>query len=498
MKRISTALLLLSLFPALLPAQSTKESYQEFRKGLHSNYRDFRGRILSQYADFLNGVWHPYEPMDMPQKYSEPKPEMPPVKKPDTPAPPKVEIPAPPRVLPQIPVVKTPAPVPPKEPAPTTPPSKEPASAAPVASGMSETIPFYGMEIEIPKVDFRILNTVNSSKDTPAQWKALEAGDARKAASAIKSKAEELGLNGYLTYLLTSEYVGHKFPSANDAARVCTIHYLLANMGYDVRLALTDKGMPLILLPFAQKVYGSVYLTIDGKVYTAFPPEGSDIKTALEGSIYTCQLPKMENLGADMDLKLNGLRLPYKPYDFSISSSGLTLKGTTNANLFPLLYRYPQMPTQDFASSVLDPELRKSLVEQVKTQLKGKNEAQAINTLLHWFHEALPYATDEQRHGFEKPYFMEELFYYDKCDCEDRAIAFTWLLWNALGVENHLLAYPMHESAAVRLDSQTDGYSYSYDGSTFWSADPTYIGSSVGDVMPQFNTTAPKIDKVYK
>lgn len=102
--------------------------------------------------------------------------------------------------------------------------------------------------------------------------------------------------------------------------------------------------------------------------------------------------------------------------------------------------------------------------------------------------------------GFEKPYFVEEILYYDKCDCEDRAIAFTWLLWNALGIPNQLIAYPMHESASVSLDADSgvSGYSYTVDGATYYSADPTYIGSKVGDVMPQFATVSPKVDKTYR
>jgi len=488
-----------------IQAQSnTRESYQEFRKSLHKEYQDFRSRILQHYADFLEGEWHPYEPLDMPRRYDEPKPSKQP-KKPESASrqPGSVTLPAPamPKVpeidIPQvkIPEVKTPQINTPtiKPHSPQTPQQDESA----VASG-EDTFDFYGMQISVPKIVFNILNTVSSAKDTPAQWKALDRGDARKAGELLSAKSEEMGLNGYLTYLLISDYVDYKFPSANDAARMGVVHYLLANMGYDVRLALSQSGMPLLMIPFEQTVYGSTYLQVDGKNYTIFAPKGKDVASAVNGNIYTCQLPKGEDLGKKMDLRIDALNLPYKPHHFQLSGGGLTISGETNENLYKLLYRYPQMPTQDFASSTLDPEVRKSIVEQVKQQLGDKPQKDAVNSLLAFFHKALPYATDEQRHGFEKPYFVEETLYYDKCDCEDRAIMFTWLLWNALGIENHLLAYPMHESAAVTLDSSVDGYNYSYGGETFWSADPTYIGAAVGDVMPQFKATTPKIDKEYK
>lgn len=314
----------------------------------------------------------------------------------------------------------------------------------------------------------------------------------------LANKGEEMGFNGYLNFLLVRKYVDSKFPTADDGARMSAVHYLLANMGYDVRLAISQNGIPLIMLPFDQIVYGSVYLAVDGKNYTVFAPEGKEASVAMGGKIYTCQLPQGEELGKSMDLRINGLRIPYKPFHYHLEGGGITLDGELNENLFGILYRYPQMPTEDFASSVLDPAVRESVVSQVRSQLNGSDDRAGVDALLSFFHEALPYATDEQRHGFEKPYFLEETLFYDKCDCEDRAIMFTYLLWNALGLENHLVAYPMHESAAVKLTNQpSSGYSYTYGGNVFWSADPTYLGSHAGDVMPQFNNTAPKIDKAY-
>lgn len=63
-------------------------------------------------------------------------------------------------------------------------------------------------------------------------------------------------------------------------------------------------------------------------------------------------------------------------------------------------------------------------------------------SLLQFVQSGFSYATDDAFHGFEKPYFLEENLFYPKNDCEDRAIFYTYLLWNALGVENQLLCFP--------------------------------------------------------
>lgn len=479
-------------------AQSeARQSFQEFRKNMHRDFQDFRSRILEQYADFLEGEWHAYEPLMMPERDKTPKPAEAPVIQPAPTAPVTVNIPTP-----EIRPVVTPSDIP-STTLPATPGSKtprpKPGSPASRHSNEAATddFSFYGIPVSLQRVQFNIMNDVRKAEDTPVQWRVLSKSDAPQAARLLADAASEMGLNGYLTFRLAYAYVAAKFPGANDPSRMSATHFLMSHMGYDVRLAMTGRGIPLMLIPFDCTVYGSLYLPIDGRTYTVFTAEGVDSQSLNGDNIHTCQLPAGGDKGKVSGLKLNGLNLPYKPYHFNLSGGDLHLTGELNENMMAMLYHYPQMPTEDFASSVLDQKLRDSLVNQVRQQLNGLDAEEAVNRLMAFFHQGLPYATDEQRHGFEKPYFLEETLYYDRCDCEDRAIMFTYLLWNALGVKNHLIAYPGHESAAVEMKTPTNGHSYTWQGSRYFSADPTYIGAKVGDIMPQYTTTTPTIDKSY-
>lgn len=150
-----------------------------------------------------------------------------------------------------------------------------------------------------------------------------------------------------------------------------------------------------------------------------------------------------------------------------------------------------------YAVSQVCPSLRADIVAQMKRNLAGLSQTEAVNKLLQFVQSGFEYATDDDFHGFEKPYFLEEILYYPKCDCEDRAIFYTYLLWNVLGVENHILNYPGHESAAVLLNDNIKGTSYTHNGKRFLISDPTYIGSVTGMCMPMFESTAPKIDHIY-
>lgn len=366
----------------------------------------------------------------------------------------------------------------------------------PEAVGPQDEFAFFGMPMGIEEFDYTINPALSTTGDMARQWRALDADiNVRKAAALLRNKAQEMGLNGYLTYELASAYARDKFPDMGAATRMSLVHYLMANMGYDVRLALTTNGIPLVLIPFDTMVYGRIFLTIDGQNYTAMFPDGMSPDTPI-GGVYTANLPKGADLGAVSSLRLDGLNLPEKPYSFEVSAGPLTLKGTLNENLFPMLYRYPQMPTAGYAESQLMPGLRRDLARQVKEQMGKMGDKEAVNGLLTFFHNGFDYATDQEQHGFEKPYFLEETLYYPQCDCEDRAIMMTTLMWDGLGLENVLIAYPGHESAAVHLDGEVKGTAYTIGGKTYYSSDPTFIGSSVGDCMPSFRHEEPTVDRV--
>ncbi|MDE6548836.1 MAG: hypothetical protein K2L22_07550 [Muribaculaceae bacterium] len=356
---------------------------------------------------------------------------------------------------------------------------------------------FYGMEAFLPNIDFNIAENISSYNETGDHWKQMAAQEGGvETARQLFGLAQQLGLNGYLTFRLAESYVNQKFKNSNDRARMSAVHFLMTNMGYDVRL--TDIGETFtVMMPFDQKVvYGLLSKTIDGRKYTMLMPEGftttgSSIKFA------TCALPN-DAQGKTSDLRLTGLSLPFKPKEFEITKNGLTIKGVVNENIKAILHKYPQMPTGDFASSWIDQNLREDIVNQIKTQVEGMTEKQAINTLMSLCHYGFDYATDQDYHGFEKPYFFEENFIYDKNDCEDRAIFFSYLVWNALGLPCQLIQYPGHESVTIAAVSDINGCFYDTDGIKYYSSDPTYRGSCIGQVMPTFKTTAPKIDKHYK
>ncbi|MDE6380510.1 MAG: hypothetical protein K2L11_08565 [Muribaculaceae bacterium] len=357
---------------------------------------------------------------------------------------------------------------------------------------------FYGMEAFIPEIDFQIAKSINGPEDTGSHWKKMaDQKGGVETARQLFGLARQLGLNGYLTFRLAESFVNQKFKDSNQAARMSAVHFLLSNMGYDARL-IKINDIFTVMMPFDQKVvYATMSQTIDGRKYTILFPEGYDAPKGQPMRLMTCNLPA-ESLGKTSDLRLTGLSLPMKPKEFNLTNGNLTLRGEVNENIQKLLHHYPQMPTGDFASSWVDSRLREDLVGQLKGQLAGMSDREKVNSLMSLCHKGFNYSTDQDFHGFEKPYFLEENFIYDKNDCEDRAIFFSYLLWNAFGLPCQLVQYPGHESATVAVDDDIAGYFYNTDGTKYYSADPTYIGSTIGMVMKAFRNASPTVDKQYR
>ncbi len=357
---------------------------------------------------------------------------------------------------------------------------------------------YYGMEAFVPEIDFKINKTLAGPEETGEHWnKMASQEEGVETSRQLFGLAQQLGLNGYLTFRLVESYVNQKFKDSDANARMSAIHFLLSNMGYDARLLKLDNIFT-IMMPFDQKVvYATMSQTIDGRKYTILYPEGYEPPKGQSMRLMTCNLPA-NALGKTSDLRLTGLSLPMKAKSFNLTNGNLSLQGEVNENIQKILHHYPQMPTGDFASSWVDSKLRENIVSQLKDQLAGKSDREAVNALMALCHKGFNYSTDQDFHGFEKPYFLEENFIYDKNDCEDRAIFFSYLLWNALGLPCQLVQYPGHESATVAVDEDISGYFYNTDGTKYYSADPTYIGSTVGMVMKAFRTASPTIDKQYK
>jgi len=154
---------------------------------------------------------------------------------------------------------------------------------------------------------------------------------------------------------------------------------------------------------------------------------------------------------------------------------------------------YPQTDLEVYFDAVPSNDARKSLLEAMRPFVQDKSETDAVNVLLHFVQTAFPYKTDDEQFGREKPFFPEETLYYPGSDCEDRAVLFSFLVRNLLGLKVVGLDYPNHVATAVRFSSNVNGDQVVVGNVIYTVCDPTYINADFGMCMPQFKKVKPGI-----
>lgn len=181
-------------------------------------------------------------------------------------------------------------------------------------------------------------------------------------------------------------------------------------------------------------------------------------------------------------------------------------------NLMHFFSQYPSsMKNYDFmtrwsmmANTPLDDYVTQQIYPVLKKQLQGLSQLEAAQRLLWWIQgrvdieESNPkqncflYAYDEEVWGHDRAFYAEETLFYPYCDSEDRVILLSRLIRDLLGLEVVILYFPGHLSLAIHFDEELEGASVIYNSDRFVIADPTYIGSIIGETMPTFDNEDPE------
>lgn len=355
---------------------------------------------------------------------------------------------------------------------------------------------FYGITCALPRISGLDFPEAVGTQDEyrklidELKWKRI----AKHFIPYVNSCAGKLNLNDYLTYKLLSGYIDALLPQTHNSVRAAFKQHIFDQMGFQTRLGLNPLGDGVVFLSFAQPVYDMKMVYDAPFRYYAIPENDVDFSDEISADFTLLKLPSNSHYNLPVSLILKPLDIPYKSQKFEFSDGNLTIKGDINANLREILYKYPRMNVDDVFISTLQQDVRDTIVAQLKYQLGGMKQKEAVNTLLAFIQNAFPYQTDEDLHGFEKPYFLEEMFLQPASDCEDRSILYSYLLKEVLGVPNVIIGYGDHVAVAVYLDnSAVRGAKIEIAGNDYYISDPTYKGARTGLVMPGYETETPEV-----
>lgn len=296
--------------------------------------------------------------------------------------------------------------------------------------------------------------------------------------------ADDLQLNDWGVFWLV-ETVADAFCNTKNESVVMQ-QFLLNELGYKSKMARKsgEEEMMMLFVATDCTLYALPYFKLNGLCYY-------NITDDKPGRFSICERSSAKARNSIHMRLENAPELPGE----RVRSMRQTANGQVAASVIvpqKLMEFYRQFPSCDYSVYVTAPvneELENMLLASLKPAIEGKSEVEAANILLNYIHTAFKYATDDEQFGYEKPFFVEEVFYYPACDCEDRAIFYSYLVRKLLKLDVVLLDYPDHIATAVCFNENARGDYFMIEGRKYVVCDPTYIGASIGMSMPCYKNT---------
>ena len=461
--------------------QSVEKEFDDFNKQNEEEFDQFRRQIMEEFVAFLRNPWKSFEetkPVPLPKEEPVPPVVIPKEDK-DKPIKDKPVV---------IEDIVKPAPI---EPQPTP---VVPIKELPVVQEKTVDFTFFGTPGKV-RFDTAHRFTLQgvSEKDVAAALSAIDTKDYDNMLFDCLSLRKNLNLSdwGYLQMLkeLSDKVCGK---GTNESALM--LAYLYMQSGYKMRLA-TDGRKLYMLYASKHQIFDQASFGLKGEVFYGVEELPSRLK------ISEASFPKEKELS----LLINGNQLFTKVESSPrtiVSEQYKNVKVTVsvNKNLIAFYNTYPTSMINDnfmtrwamYANTPLDASVRKMMYPVLKEQLKGQSKLEAVSRLLNLVQTGLVYEYDNKVWGDDRAFFSEESLYYPYCDCEDRAILFTRMVRDLLGLNCILIYYPGHlASAVVFNDENVKGDYIMLNGQKFIVCDPTYIGAPVGVTMPEMdNKTA--------
>ena len=300
---------------------------------------------------------------------------------------------------------------------------------------------------------------------------------------------EDMNLCDWAYLQLVQSVAQRRYGDTNEATIFAS--YIMAQSGYKIRLAYTEAYVYMLFASHHEIYRMSRYL-LDGEYYYRVGGRGE----------HTCYI---SDVGYDKEQKLSLCITKEQMIDYELSdtisitsSEGWTLNLQTNMNL---IHFYEDYPTGNLfggeeyskwlvgVNTPLDAVTKSTLYPQLKDSIHNLTHWEAVSNILNWVQTGFTYASDNEEWGGDRIFFADETLYYPKSDCEDRAILFSILVRDILGLDVILIYYdnPAHLAVAVHFpEEEKEGVYFTYNDKRYILCDPTYQGAPIGKQMPYY------------
>lgn len=352
---------------------------------------------------------------------------------------------------------------------------------------------FYGTPCTVGLEEWHrfVLTGVNENQVADA-WRKLSAEEYLTVVAECLAWRDKLRLCDWGYVRLLERMTTAFFPDDKRNEACLLQMYILTQSGYKVRIARADDRL-VLLLPSKGDIYGYVYLNIGGCKYYVVDP------AVQQKTLYVFDREFPEERFVSLRIFQEPLLALHEVSTRRLTAGrypDLSVNVSTNRNLIDFYNDYPQGDWNVYVQAALSELVKRQLYPVLQKNIAGRSRAEAANVLINWVQTAFDYQTDDEQFGRERPLFADETIFYPFSDCEDRAILYSVLVRDLLGLEVVLLHYPDHLATAVCFCDDTPGDYMMIDGGKYVVCDPTYIGATVGQTMPQYKQVPAEVIKI--
>ena len=461
--------------------KQAEEEYNSYKKQANDDYESFRKRANEEYSDFMRQSWAFFK-----GERAIPVPEddeLPPIVCPDIDLDELEDN--------EIPFIDTipydfddeplaPIPIP------------TPVKPAPLPEQPSMKVSFYGTDTFV-HFDPRKRQYLRSAREQAAadMWKAMNTDDFASLVADCMGVKQELNLCDWAYQLYLDRVCDDIYGKSNEAVMLKA--FILCQSGYKIRLGRDDEDILHLLVSLSDDIVGYAYFDLGDSHY--YLTDGSEVKSLY---IFNKAFPEEKSirmsLGRPVTLTYNpSARIVRQSENYPSARVAMTI----NKNLMAFFSDYPQPVKRNvdysvwsfYANTPFSDEVRKEIYPALKSSIAGKSQPEAANILINFVQTAFEYKKDNEQWGYERPFFPEETLYYKYSDCEDRAILFTRLVRDLMGLDAVLLYYPGHLASAVKFTEPVKGDFLNIQGEKYIVCDPTYIHAPIGLTMPDMDNS---------
>ena len=461
--------------------------YEAFRGQAVKRYDNFREEANRKYGQFQEEAWKRFSATP-----AVPKPkdeEVPPVTIPDDEIGRDKED-SKPVVIREV--VTPPAPEP--QPVPVS-----PIEETPVPTPSYSAFTFYGTDCRVRTGNSTAITLGDCSNDKlTTAWGLLADGSYDNTIIDLLALRKDMQLSDWAYLNMINTYAESILGRGNEATFLTAFIY--CQSGYRMRIG-RDRNKLCLLFASKYEIYELAYFVIDGVNYYPYRSAMGSME------IYDMPYPKEKAMSllittgqlftydATAERTLTSERYP----DMSVTLS-------VNKNAIDFFDSYPSSSVDNdfmtrwamYADTPLDEKVREVLYPVVERCTAGLSQQDAANKIINWVQTAFVYEYDNKVWGHDRAFFAEETLYYPYCDCEDRAILFSHLIRDIIGLDVLLVYYPGHLATAVAFTENVDGDYITFEGRNYTISDPTFIGAPVGWTMTGMDNASVRVCRLSR